>query len=97
MFCPNCGYQVNDSANFCQKCGTQIQPIHNVHMASQNRNADGVLNCEAKKIYLNNILTLECIRNKLKANLEEISQKIKYNKGWNYLGEYTIDVSRKFN
>lgn len=90
MFCPNCGYQVNDSANFCQKCGTQIQPIHNVHMASQNRNADGVLNCEAIKIYLNNILTLECIRNKLKANLEEISQKIKYNKGWNYLGEYKL-------
>lgn len=76
MFCSKCGCQLNDAAAFCHKCGTKISmPVE------QNNNAvkkakTVELDREALQIYLYDILTLECVRNKYNAKLNRIKNQL---------------------
>ncbi len=90
MFCSKCGYQLNDDANFCQKCGAQVQPMQNAQVVSQNRTISGELNRDAIKIHLDDVLALECIRNKMKINLEKTIRASSNMKKWNCLKRYLI-------
>lgn len=76
MFCSKCGCQLNDATVFCHKCGTKISmPVE------QNNNAvkkakTVELDREALQIYLYDILTLECVRNKYNAKLNRIKNQL---------------------
>lgn len=67
-----------------------MQPMHNVQMKYQHKTAKGELNREALKIYLDDVLTLECIKNKLSIDLKKATQNSLNIKKQNYLKRYVI-------
>lgn len=79
MFCFKCGKQIRDDAVFCQYCGAQ-QNNANSSISTKQSSAvskpnNGELDREALKIYLRNVLSLECI----KANYERKISNLQYN------------------
>lgn len=65
MFCYKCGKQLPDDALFCQYCGTKQQTssdalIVNPQFISDTRASNREMDREALKIYLGNVLSLEC-------------------------------------
>lgn len=69
MFCSKCGCQLNDEAVFCYKCGNKISvPVREAKEIELDR--------EALQIYLYDILTLECIRQKYYAKLYRIKKQL---------------------
>ncbi len=96
MFCTKCGCQVNDDVNFCPKCGTQLQALREESATSRSKTNvaisqnGGELDHEALKIYLTDILAVECARAKLKKCLEAEMHKSSNLKRWNYMKQYEI-------
>lgn len=96
MFCYKCGQKIRDDAQFCQFCGAQqkahvnaIAQANSTHMSTAN----GELDRDALKIYLGNILSLEC----LKARYEREINKLKYNinnLNNNYFKRYILRESK---
>lgn len=43
MFCPNCGKQVDSSAEFCGECGYRIRSVSSIESRSQKRGFFSVL------------------------------------------------------
>ena len=42
MYCPKCGAQITDTANFCEKCGTKIViKASNENNAPHSNSSDG--------------------------------------------------------
>lgn len=65
MYCVKCGCQLSDDANFCQRCGTRVQPIiSDVVNSTETNGSSSELNRDALKIYLSDVLALECIKAK---------------------------------
>ena len=81
MYCFKCGKQIRDDAVFCRYCGanqnntansvTISQP--NVVRTSSNR---GELDREALKIYLHDVLSLECIKAYYERKIRDYTYKI---------------------
>lgn len=92
MYCFKCGKQIRDDAVFCQYCGTQQGKTSNISIKQSNavnNSNSGELDREALKIYLRNVLSLECI----KANYERKLSNLQYNISQlndNYLKKYVL-------
>lgn len=81
MFCKQCGQQISGDSVFCPKCGTRQQSLHPTQSSTMNQTAasvlstpSGELNREALKIYLHDVLALECIRRKYQFRMNTISK-----------------------
>ncbi len=64
MFCYKCGFEIQDDAQFCSKCGA-MQGLSANQIVANNSATSNDFNREAMQIYLSNILTLECAKAKL--------------------------------
>lgn len=83
MFCYKCGYQIPNDAQFCSKCGTALNATattvtNNVSPESKE------LDREAIKIYLSNVLALECVISKLQNDWCEVDNSVKAFEATNY-------------
>lgn len=76
MFCPKCGTKLNDDAIFCQHCGAKLNALINTSFSNKPRLYNDELNRDALKIYLGDILSLECIKNKLRIKYNKINKEI---------------------
>lgn len=81
MFCYKCGQKLNNDAAFCHKCGTKVQAAEETvsvqaKSTSQHSAPSSDLDHEALKIYLRDLLTLECIKNKFRAKLNNVDRRI---------------------
>lgn len=85
MFCYKCGYEIPNDALFCSKCGTAQKNTANI---ASTQNAD--YSNEALKIYFTDLLTLECIKNKLQNNLSSIEFEIQVKEYNNYYQHYCL-------
>ncbi len=96
MFCYKCGKQIRNDAQFCQFCGAQ-------QMANGNSNAqkkfsqisisNGELDRDALKIYLGNILSLECLKEYYERTIGDLRHKVN-NLNDNYFKRYFIRKSK---
>lgn len=83
MFCFKCGHQIVDNAQFCSNCGTpQNVNATTVTTISQPESKD--FDREAIKIYLSNILALECFIQKLSADYDVVNGEIEKFEAKNY-------------
>lgn len=89
MFCYKCGYQIPDDAQFCSKCGA-AQSTNATMMTSNTQPESKDLDREAIKIYLSNILALECMKVKLNNDYCEAEKKLKYEDENNYIQCFPI-------
>ena len=96
MFCFKCGKQIHDDAQFCQFCGAKqkvqvntIAQVNSSHMSTGN----GELDRNALKIYLGNILSLECLKARYEREIDNLRYGIK-NLNDNYLKKYALRYSK---
>ncbi len=83
MFCFKCGHQIADYSQFCSHCGTpQNSNVTTTITNTQTENKD--LDREAIKIYLSNILALECFIQKLNADFDIVDTEIAKFEAQNY-------------
>jgi len=83
MFCYKCGNQIPDESQFCFKCGTAL----NATATTGTNNASPEskeIDREAIKIYLSNVLALECVISKLQNDWCEVDNSIKAFEATNY-------------
>lgn len=82
MFCYKCGAQLSDDAVFCYKCGTNVSRVSVLQEGSEKlqreSSTEKELDQAALKIYLRDLLTLECITQKQMNRLERLDYNIKY-------------------
>ena len=98
MFCFKCGKQIRDDAVFCQYCGAKQNNTSSISVRQSNTvsssNSSGELDRDALKIYLGNILSLECI----KANYERKTSNLRYNiqqiRDNNYYKKYLLRTGK---
>lgn len=90
MFCSKCGYEINNGAIFCQQCGTKLKTDEGFATSLQCNNKNNELNREALKIYLGDVLTLECIKSRFEIRMNEINQEIENIQRNNYYQKFTI-------
>ena len=77
MFCSKCGCKLNNEALFCHNCGEKVSINKNLENSIEKESREIELNRTALKIYLYDILTLECIKNKYNAMLYKIKKQFK--------------------
>lgn len=70
MFCYNCGYKINDDANFCPKCGTVLKNVTETRRETTVKKDNEILDRKALEIYLRDLLSLEFIVKKYKEEKE---------------------------
>lgn len=75
MFCSKCGCKLNNEALFCHNCGEKVSINKNLENSIEKESREIELNRTALKIYLYDILTLECIKNKYNAMLYKIKKQ----------------------
>ena len=97
MFCPQCGYQIDDDANFCQRCGARVRPIMGSPSAAQAQPGrppavghPGELDREALRIHLSDVLALECIKSRLEDHQKKLAGRIDWRRNSNYLKKCLI-------
>lgn len=78
MFCTKCGCQLSDDAVFCQQCGAKMQAAASVDRTVRNSPAGSELDREALKIYLSDLLSLECIKRKYLIKLRQLDKEQSY-------------------
>lgn len=83
MFCTKCGCQLSDDAVFCQQCGAKVQAAASVDRTGRNSSAGNELDREALKIYLSDLLSLECIKRKYLIRLRQLDKEESYLKNNN--------------
>jgi len=81
MFCQNCGVELPNTAKFCSNCGFKIE---NAIITTPNETTNNDYNTTAIKIYLSNILSLECMRKKLNRDWHQLDRRIKSRKATGY-------------
>lgn len=86
MFCFNCGQQIPDEVQFCFKCGTlqKSDTSRTKSVVGNNNTTTSEFDREAIKIYLSNILALECFIQKLNADYDVINGEIENFQSKNY-------------
>lgn len=89
MFCEHCGYQISNEANFCPRCGT---PVHGAKIKNTSLTSSKELDREAIKIYLNDVLSLECVNHKLKSSHDDVAYNISSLKKSNYRKDYPLEA-----
>lgn len=87
MFCQNCGFELPNTANFCSKCGFKIE---NTIISSSKETTNNDYDTTAIKIYLSNILSLECMRKKLNRDWHKLDRIIKSRKANGYCERFLI-------
>lgn len=75
MFCFKCGKQIRDDSVFCQYCGTPQNKATGTGSVARKA-SNGELDRDALKIYLGNILSLECIKANYKRKIDDANKKI---------------------
>lgn len=93
MFCYKCGYKLNDEAIFCSQCGTKVQRIENdIRTYSRNiSEASADLEHEALKIYLKDILAMECIKRKYMSELDNVTRRLSSVSGQYYYKRFEFN------
>ncbi len=86
MFCYKCGLQIPDDARFCSKCGTEQKVNISIGVTEKS----GEYSNEALKIYFTDLLTLECINNKLEQKLSLLEFEIKTMEDSNFCQHYCL-------
>ncbi len=87
MFCYKCGYEISDDSIFCSKCGTK-QVSHAVTINSNIQTENKDLDREAIKIYLANVLALECFIQKLNSDFNIVNNEIIAFEDKNYIQRF---------
>lgn len=91
IFCQECGYKMSTEAKFCCNCGSKV--AFNINLTSKGN--DNLLcqefDSSVIKIYLYNVLAIECMRNKLARDWRSVDQKIKYEQSHNYIQRIELD------
>lgn len=79
MYCPTCGTEIQENAQFCFKCGkkTGIPQIIKKSSAAPIVTTSHELNRDAQKVYLTNLRALECIYSKLSSDINCLDNDIK--------------------
>ena len=72
MFCYKCGKQIRDDSSFCQYCGTAQNSVMPVSQKETREELDR----EALKVYLGNVLSLECIKANYLRRIDNLRSKI---------------------
>lgn len=93
MFCVKCGNKMADESVFCPQCGTKVGDSGTVTASKQEGVYSKELDKRALKIYLKNVLVLECIVHKLNEQMSALDKKIKNLKSYNYFREFDIENS----
>lgn len=76
MFCFKCGKSIADDSAFCPHCGAQLNAPNGTNSSNQvSKNIE--LDRGALKVYLRNVLGLECVVHKLTEQVNELNKKIK--------------------
>lgn len=74
MFCYNCGFKIDDDANFCPKCGTGLKNVTETRRDTTVKKENEILDRKALKIYLRDLLSLEFIVKQYKNDKENAEQ-----------------------
>lgn len=95
MYCFRCGKQIRDDALFCQHCGAKQDSNAIASPVTQSAQvpmsiSSGELNRNALKIYLGNVLSLECIKAKLERKRLELLSLISDIERNNYYKKYPL-------
>ncbi len=88
MFCVKCGNKMADGSVFCPQCGTKVGDSGTVTASKQEGVYSKELDKRALKIYLKNVLVLECIVHKLNRQIDELNKKIQDLSKNNYYKKY---------
>lgn len=89
MFCFKCGKQLSDDSLFCQYCGAKQSST------IKQSDGNGELDREAMRIYLGNVLSLECIKNKYERQIAESEFRIEQIKNRNYYKKYPLEIGNR--
>lgn len=95
MFCSKCGSKVSENAVFCQQCGIRIQNFEANRVSTQSSHS-GELDREALKIYLGDLLSLECIKAKLEKRISDLDYEIANITGNNYYQKYPVSGENSY-
>lgn len=87
MFCYKCGCEIPDESQFCFKCGAQL---NNVQTQSVTNRQSNEFSKDALKIYFSDLLTFECIKNKLQGDLKRLKDDITTRENNNFYQYYYI-------
>lgn len=63
MFCKSCGMELNDSASFCNNCGTSVGQTGNVVTEERSKKEDNVVRLEIKPTFVWGYQILVMIKN----------------------------------
>lgn len=85
MFCSKCGCELNDDDLFCRKCGTKVNGL-----PDNNAMSNSIIDRDALKVHLHDVLALECIRNKYQQDIKQLKTDIEYIEKYNFT--YLYDV-----
>lgn len=96
MYCSKCGHRVSDDALFCQRCGAQIYKVEANNTYVQPRNNSTELDREALKIYLGDVLSLECIKAQLEKQIVDLNREITNLNGNNYYQRYPVSSNNSY-
>lgn len=96
MFCYKCGHQLSDNAVFCHKCGTKIPTDTQTSSTQVKRfipssSGSSELDHEALKIYLRDLLSLECIKRKYINSINSLNKRIATIDTQSYSKFYTFE------
>lgn len=94
MFCFKCGKQISDDAVFCQYCGTKQNNTPQLSDQVSVSSGNGELDREALKIYLGNVLSLECIKANYERQISNLQSNIYQHSNSNYWKNYVLRTNR---
>lgn len=89
MFCYKCGFEIQDDAQFCLKCGS-IQGSNVNDIAYNNYASSNDFDRQAIQIYISNVLNLECLRAKLNDDYYLAEKNWSYEYYNNYVERFAI-------
>lgn len=90
MFCSKCGQKLAEDALFCQRCGAQTQHLGANNTAVRPSSNSTEFDREALKIYLGDVLSLECIKAHLEKRAVELEQEVANIRDNNYYQRYPV-------
>jgi hypothetical protein len=89
MFCSNCGSELAEGAVFCHQCGAKVNGAANTVQRNQIDTSKG-LEREALRIYLSDVLALECIVNQFSKRASQLNNDISWIERNNYSQAYML-------